>query len=96
MKLKDIIPLVKMERLAIFMEIDCGTKESFTVEIQRGNRLGGCRPEYLEWLEKLDLDVKSISFCEEDTSGNRHMLCIHCGKIKYIPNEPCRLSKGRK
>lgn len=96
MKLKDIIPLVKMEKLAIFMEIDCGTKESFTVEIQRGNRLGGCRPEYLEWLEKLDLDVKSISFCEEDTSGNRHMLCIHCDKIKYIPNEPCRVSKGRK
>lgn len=85
MKLNDIIPLVKMEKLAIFAEIDCGTKESFTVEIQRGNRLQGCRPEYLEWLNKLDLDVKSISFCEEDVCGNKHMLCIHCDKIKYSP-----------
>ena len=95
MKLIDIIPLVKNEKLAIFMDIDCGATESFTVEVQRGNRLVSCRPEYLEWLEKLNLDVKSISYCEEDTLGNKNMLCIHCEKITYIPNKVAK-RKGNK
>lgn len=82
MKLKDIIPLVKQETLAIFVKIDCGAKESFDVEIQRGNRLISVRPEYLEWLEKMDLEVESITFCKEDTCGNKNMLCLHCGTIK--------------
>ena len=87
MKLKDIIPLVKMENLAIFCKLDAGLKENFSVEIQRGGRLMTVRPEYIEWLEKLDLDVESISYCNEDTVGNKNMLCIHCGPIKVKGKE---------
>ena len=87
MKLNDLIPLVANEKLAIFVDIDCGTAESFTVEIQRGNRLISCRPEYMEWLTELNLDVRSISYCEEDTLGNKNMLCLHCDKIKYNPGK---------
>lgn len=82
MKLTEIIPLVKDEKLAIFVDLDCGAKESFTVEIQRGNRLSIARPEYIEWLEKMKLDVRSISYCSKDTSGNENMLCLHCNPIK--------------
>lgn len=36
----------------------------------------------MEWLDALDLEVDHIGFCNEDTCGNKNMLCLHCKPIR--------------
>ena len=83
MKLTEVLNYVNNgTKLLITVALDAGTKESFAVEIMRGNRAGGWRKEYLDWLEALNLEVKSLSACAEDTAGNKDMLCIRCIPIR--------------
>lgn len=79
---EQLIPFIRQEKIAVFAKLDCGTSESFDVEIMRGQRLENCRKEYLDWLLKLNLKVRSISYCNKDTSGNENMICVFCEPIK--------------
>lgn len=82
-KLNNLIPLVQDQNIAIIIDkVYCGTKESFSMEIMRGGRLRGCRKEYIEWLNSLNLNVSSIGFVNEDAQGNKNLLCIHCAPIE--------------
>lgn len=78
----ELIPYIQQEKVLVYCKLDCGTSESFYVEIMRGQRLWECRPEYLDWLAKLKLKVENISYCKKDTCGNDNMLCVHCEPIK--------------
>lgn len=85
MKIEDVLALSKDAKVLIMVGLDAGTKETFDVTLVRGDRSRGWRPEYLEWLKALNLEVKSISVCGEDTSGNKELLCIFCHPIKVMP-----------
>ena len=68
--------------LLIYFKLDCGTKESFNVELCRGERRTGWRKEYYDWLEGLNLEVDKINVCKKDTLGNEELLCIECKPLK--------------
>ena len=85
MKIEDVLTLSKDSNVLIMVGLDVGTKETFDVTLGRGERSSTWRPEYLEWLKALNLEVKSISVCGEDTLGNKDLLCIWCHPIKVTP-----------
>ena len=82
MRFQELIPLLQNEVIMVYCPLDCGTNESFNIEIMRGQRLCNCRAEYLAWLKTLNLKVQHISFCQKDTQGNENMICIKCNPIK--------------
>ena len=83
MKLTEVLEHVTLgTKLLITMKIDTGEKESFSVEITRGQRAHTWRTEYGDWLKSLDLEVETLSAVGCDTSNNKDMLCIHCKPIK--------------
>lgn len=73
--------------LLVFVELDAGTKQNFTVTIMRGQRFGDLSQEFSEWLEALNLEVDHISACKEDVNGNKDMLSIFCKPIKVTTQE---------
>ena len=87
MKIEDVLAVSKDANLLIVVGLDAGTKETFNVTLVRGDSSRGWRPEYREWLKALNLEVKSISACGEDTSGNKDLLCIFCHPIKVMPKK---------
>lgn len=83
-KLSDLIDagIIQNTKTALFLPLDVGAKVTFTVEVFRGERLGKVRPEFIEWLKALDLEIDSIGVTGKDTCGNTDLLCIHCKPIK--------------
>lgn len=84
MKIEDILALSKDVKVLIMVGLDAGTTETFDVTLVRGDRSIAWRPEYFEWIKALNLEVKSISVCGEDTCGNEDLLCVFCHPIKVM------------
>lgn len=84
MKLRDLLEsgMFDSENIAVFMDVDVGTKEIFSVEIMRGQRAGRWRAEYGEWLYALDLEVRHIGATNKDACGNLNLICFHCNAKK--------------
>ncbi len=83
MTLQDIFDhTLPQTNLLIYFKLDCGTEESFTVELCRGEHRTGWRKEYYDWINGLGLEVEKISACKEDVLGNKDLLCIECKPIK--------------
>ena len=88
MRIEDILALSKNTKVLITVGLDAGTNETFDVTLARGERSREWRPEYFEWLKALNLEVKDISVCREDTCGNKDLLCIFCHPIKVMSKAP--------
>lgn len=88
MKIEDILALSKDTKVLITVGLDAGTKETFDVTLVRGDRSREWRPEYFEWLKALNLEVKDIRVCGEDTYGNKDLLCVFCHPIKVMSKTP--------
>ena len=88
MKIEDILALSKNAKVMITVELDAGTNETFDVTLARGDRIRDLRPEYFEWLKALNLEVKDISVCREDTYGNKDLLYVCCHPIKVMSKPP--------
>lgn len=70
-------------KIAVFAPIDTGTAESFVIEIMRGGRPRGWRPEYIDWLRSLDLKVRTVGAGGVDETGKNHdVICFHCEPIE--------------
>ena len=88
MKLVDFLKenVINGENLLVYVKLDVGTKESYEVEIMRGCRNNintpGWTEDYKDWLEAMNLEVKTVSSCKQDTCGNKDLLCISCKTIK--------------
>ena len=88
MRIEDILALSKNTKVLITVGLDAGTNETFDVTLARGERSREWRPEYFEWLKALNLEVRDISVCREDTCGNKDLLCIFCHPIKVMSKAP--------
>ena len=88
MRIEDILALSKNTKVLITVGLDAGTKETFDVTLVSGIRSRELRPECVEWLKALNLEVKDISVCREDTCGNKDLLCIVCHQIKVMSKTP--------
>lgn len=83
MTIKDVFEYTfSQQKFLIILPLDVGTKETFPVEICRGERRTGWSEEYYQWLDALNLEVDSLSVCGEDVCGNKDMLCVRCKPIK--------------
>ena len=82
MKLDELLSVAPHSKLLIMVGLDAGTKETFDVTIVRGDRNGGWRPEFREWLSALNLEVDRVGACSEDADGNKDLLCVFCKPIK--------------
>ncbi len=73
-------------KIAVFTTLDVGTRENHHIEIMRGDRPRGWRPEYIEWLRALDLEVRSVGI-GVDQEGTKDTICFHCEPIKVRGNK---------
>ena len=86
MKLRDLLEsgMFDHENIAVLMDLDVGTAETFTVEVMRGQKCRRWRDEYSDWLYALDLEVRKIGVTGKDACGNLNLIVFHCGTKKIV------------
>ena len=67
MKAIEVLELIEREGdIAVHVPIDAGVGELFGVEVLRTSGKENIRPEFLEWLKALDLEVRKISAGDDE------------------------------
>lgn len=72
------------QKILVYMDLNAGVEENFSVEVMRGQSCHTWREEYWNWLEALNLEVDHVSSVAEDVKGNRDMLAIKCKPLRIF------------